>query len=391
MELYLLDPLLRRQYVFDRFVSLIWTERWQTYGDFQLNIVSTPATRQAFVDDTYVSMNKSNYVMRIESVEKDVSATGEKILIVKGFSIEKIMTDRVAYKITGDLTTTPQWVLNDKPANIMRTLFHDICVLGQLDAGDIIPNLVEGSFMAASTIPEPTDPITVTLTPVDLYTAENQIATAWNLGFRILRSDTTGQLYWEVYAGSDRTDDQTALPPVVFSTNLGNIQNTKELTDISKAKNVAYVYSPAGFQMVFAPGVDDTVDGLERRVLVVNATDITSTATPSVSAALTQRGYQALAAARTSYLFDGEISQHSSYIYGRDYNLGDTVNMQNDDGVANIMRVTEQIFVQDNQGERSYPTLVLNTFINTGSWLAENAKQWIDFNSDTTSVWSNQP
>ena len=391
MELYILDSLLRRQYVFDRFISLIWTERWQTYGDFQLNIASTPATRRAFTNDTYVSLSKSNYVMRIESVETDTNANGEKVLIVKGNSMEKLLMDRVAYKVTGDLTTTPNWVLTDKPANIMRTVFHDICVLGQLDAGDIIPNVVEGSFLAASTIPEPTDPITVTITPADVYQVENQIATAWNLGFRLLRKDSTGQLYWEVYAGSDRTADQTGYPPVIFSPNLGNIQNTKELTDISKAKNVAYVYSPAGFKMVFAPGVDDTVTGLERRVLVVNATDITSTATPSVDAALSQRGYQALAAARTNYLFDGEISQHSTYVYGVDYNLGDTVNMQNEDGVANIMRVTEQIFVQDNQGERSYPTLVLNTFINTGSWLAENAKQWIDFDSDLTSVWGNQP
>jgi hypothetical protein len=390
VELYLLDPLLRRQYVFDRFISLIWTERWQVYGDFQLDIWSTPSTRAAFTPDTYVSCSRSNYVMRIESVEDDVTADGIKTLIIKGNSIEKILTDRVAYSVAGDLTTTPKWTLTDKPADLMRTVFHDICIAGLLDTEDIIPGVTEGTFMPTSTLAEPTDPITVDITPTDVYSVETQIASAWNLGFRMLRQDSTGQLFWEVYAGSDRTTSQTTLTPVIFGPNLGNLQNTKELADISKAKNVAYVYSPAGFQKVYAPGVDTTVDGFERRVLVVNASDITSTATPSVTAALMQRGYQALAAYRTSQLFDGEISQYSSYKYGVDYNLGDTVEMQNIDGVSNVMRVTEQIFVEDNNGYREYPTLVLNTYINTGSWLSEQAKQWIDFDTDTTSVWSNQ-
>jgi hypothetical protein len=390
VELYILDPLLRRQYVYDRFISLIWTERWNTLGDFQLDVVSTQATRAAFTPDTYLAMNRSNYVMRIESVEDDVTADGVKTLIVKGSSIEKILSDRVAYVVATDTTTTPNWTITDKPAAIMRTVFHDICILGALDAEDIIPGVTEGSFLPASTLAEPTDPITVQITPTDVYSVENQIGSAWNLGFRILRQDSTGQLFWEVYAGSDRTTAQTALTPVIFGPNLDNLQNTKELTDISKAKNVAYVYSPAGFQKVYAPGVDITVDGFERRVLVVNASDITSAALPNVTAALTQRGYQALAAARTSQLFDGEISQYSQYKYGVDYNLGDTVEMQNIDGVSNVMRVTEQIFTEDSNGEREYPTLVLNTYINTGSWLSEQAKQWIDFDSDTTSVWGNQ-
>jgi hypothetical protein len=33
------------------------------------------------------------------------------------------------------------------------------------------------------------------------------------------------------------------------------------------------------------------------------------------------------------------------------------------------MQVTEQIFVQDSEGERDYPTLTVNTYITPGSWL----------------------
>lgn len=391
MELYTLDPLLRRQDVIDKFESLIWTERFQQYGDFQLDIFSDYRARSLLKTDTYLAMNESNYVMRVETVEDDVSADGQKILVVKGRSIESLLLDRVAYSAITDTTTTPKWTITDAPAAVARKIFHDICVTGILDAGDKIPFINEGTFMPASTIVEPIDPITVDMDPTTVYDALVQISQVWNLGFRMLRQQDMSRLWFDIYVGSDRTTAQVILPAVVFAPELDNLQNTKELTSIEGAKNVAYVYSPAGFAMVYGAGVDPEVEGFERRVLTVSATDITSE-NPDVTAALQQRGYEELAKNRTYQAFDGEISQNSQYKYGRDYNLGDVVEMRNTDGVTNNMRVTEQIFVSDKEGDRSYPTMTLNTFINTGSWLSwSNNKAWIDFADDLDSVWSNQP
>jgi hypothetical protein len=391
VEIYTLDPLLRRQYVTDRFSSLIWTERWQSTGDFQLDVISTPQNRSRFKPDTYLALNKSNYVMRVETIEDDVDANGQKLLVIKGRSMEAVLADRVAFSIEGDTTTTPKWIITDTPAAVARKIYHDICVTGVLNVADIIPYVTEGTFMPASTIAEPIDPITLEMEPTTVYEAITQVCQSWALGFRMLRNGDLTQLYFDIYAGSDRTTAQTTLPPVVFAPEMDNLQNTKELTTIDSSKNVAYVYSPAGFAEVYASGVDPAVEGLERRVLVVNATDITSD-NPNVTAALNQRGYQELAKYRVLQAFDGEISQNSQYVYGRDYNLGDLVETRNTDGVTNNMRVTEQIFVEDQNGERSYPTLTLNTFINTGSWMSWTSdKAWFDFDTDTTSVWGNQP
>lgn len=394
MEIYTLDPLMRRQYIVDRFISLVWTERWQSFGDFELDIPSSVQTRTLFKPDTYLAMNKSNYVMRVESVEDDNNADGGRILKVKGRSIEAIMLDRVAKDSTSDLTTVPKWIITDTPGAVGRKIFHDICVTGILDSADVISGVVEGSFMPSSTIAEPVDPITVNLDPTTVYDAiVTNVLNPWELGMRMLRDDATGQFYFEIYAGSDRTStNPTGLIAVIFSSDLDNLQNTKELTTIDKSKNVAYVFSPAGFEKVYPVDVDPTVTGFERRILVVDASDITSTATPSVTAALIQRGNEALAASRTFLGFDGEISQNCPYVYGVDYNLGDLVEEHNVDGVTSQMRVTEQIFVSDSQGDRTYPTLVTNVTINTGSWLSWiGNKAWGDFDTDTTSVWGNQP
>lgn len=61
--------------------------------------------------------------------------------------------------------------------------------------------------------------------------------------------------------------------------------------------------------------------------------------------------------------FDGVIVQSSPYKYNRDYGMGDLVEVNNSQGLANQMMVTEQIFVSDANGERAYPTLSLKKFV----------------------------
>jgi hypothetical protein len=333
-------------------------------------------------------MSSSNYVMMVETVEDSVNSEGKKMLKVQGRSLEAILLDRVAKNSLADLTTSPTWTITDQPADVARKIFHDICVTGILDTQDIIPFINEGTFLAASTITEPVDPVTVDLEPMTVYDAIAQLCGVWNLGFRMLREYDQSKLWFDIYSGSNRTTSQSTLTPVVFAPGLDNLQNTKELTTIENAKNVAYVFSPAGFEMVYPEDVDPDVEGLERRVLVVNANDITSD-NPDVSAALIQRGKEELSKQRIYQAFDGEISQNSSYKYGVHYNLGDLVEIRNEDGVTNSMRVAEQIFVSDREGERAYPTLTLNIFINTGSWLSWlSNKMWSELGSEE---WADQP
>jgi len=388
MEAYVLDPLLRRIVVIDQFESLIWTERFVAFGDFQMDIESTMGTRSLLKVGTLLAMNESYRVMTVETVENGVDAEGRMMLTIKGRSLEAILLDRVAMSSTADLTTTPKWVITGPPADVARKIFHDICVTGVLDPMDVIPFIHEGTFLPPSTVAEPVDPITVELDPTTVYDSIEDICTVWSLGFRILRNFDTSELYFDIYTGNDRTSGQALLPAVIFTPELDNLQNTKELTTVDKAKNVAYVYSPAGFLKVYPIGVDEDITGFERHVLVVNATDVTSE-TPDIPGALLQKGMEELAKNRVYQAFDGEISQDSQYMYGVHYNLGDIVEMRSTDGVANNMRVTEQIFVSDREGERAYPTLALNTFITTGSWLSWlNNKMWVDL---TTEEWNTQP
>lgn len=386
MDIYILDSLLRRQTLVDKFISCIWTERFQAFGDFELVLHSTPNNRRLFPKGTLLACSESYYVMRVKTLEDDVAADGTATFKVTGDSLENLLLDRAAVGVLDDTTTAPYWTITNTPGAICRKIFHDICVTGTLDVGDKIPYINEGTILPASNIPEPTTSITAQIEPQTVYDAIKGLCETYNLGFRILRNGDASQLYFDIYSGSDRTTLQTILPAVVFAPELDSLENTTELSSISDYKNVAYVFSPAGYATVYADNVNPDVDGFERNVLTVNASDITTDSATNVNAALVQRGKEELAKHRGISAFDGEINQNTNYKYGTHYFLGDLIEMRNVDGVTNHMRVTEQIFVCDGEGERSYPTLMAELFIESGTWLAwETNQQWADL---TTEHWA---
>lgn len=390
MEVYLLDSLYRRIAVVDRFESLIWTERFSAWGDFELHIQSTLENRNRFQAGVRLTINESYRVMTVETIEDTLDAEGKTILKVKGRSLEAILEQRLAVDTLTAITTDTKWSLTNPPATIIRTMFHNVCVLGNVNSGDIIPGLVEGNVIFPSdTIGEPADSVTYAFDPRSLYQAIKELADIYSIGFRLVRQPATNTLYWDVYMGCDRTSGQTTLPAVIFSPDMQNLHDTRLLTSAALYKNVAYVISAVGHEIVYLDDVDPTTAGFERNVLMVLASDINDPSPSVASAQMIQRGKDELAKNRRFQGFDGEVSQTSGYQYGIQYNLGDLVEIRSDDGTASNMQVTEQIFVSDKEGDRKYPTLSVNTFITPGSWLAWDFNQhWDEL---TTEHWADLP
>lgn len=376
LELYILNTMYQRIAIVDNFESLIWTERASALGDFELIMASTMENRQKLPAGTLLGLNMSDRIMVLETFADGENSEGEQTLTLKGRDLEKILDERVAATTTDD----PSWIITDKPADIARKIFHDICIAGTFNTGDIISGITEGTFYPEDTIVEPDDEITYSIEVMSVYQALVNLCNPYAMGFRLVRDRTSNSptLYFDIYMGSDRTTLQSDLPAVVFSEELDTLQSPNEITSIALFKNVAYVFSPAGKEVVYPLDVDSSISGFERRALWINMTDLAAD-DPDASAKMIQKGKEELYKNRQLSAFDGELNQYSSYVYGQDYNLNDLVEMQNRDGVRNQMRVTEQIFVSDEQGVRSYPTLALQTFITPGSWLARPAEQvWVD-------------
>lgn len=387
MEVYTLDSLLRRIAVVDQFESLIWTDRYKDLGDFKITVVASQEMRNLFAEGTMLAVNESYRVMVVENVEDSDSADGKKILTITGRSLELILLNRTAMGSLASLSVTATWNLTGTPGEVCRKIFHDICELGILNTADIVPYLTGSSSFPVDTIGEPSMVYTFQIPPKSVYQAIKDVCDVYDLGFRLCRDPQTGLLHFDIYSGCNRTSDQTTLDPVIFSKELDNLTNTKEFTSIENQKNVAYVFSPIGTLVVYNDNVSDSTTGFDRKVLMVDASDLTSAANPA--AALLQRGQQELANYRGLVAFDGEINQLSGYKYGVHYNVGDLVEQRNSNGFANQMRVTEQILTSDSTGERSYPTIAKNLSITPGSWISWDYNEvWADMGA--TEYWEDQ-
>jgi hypothetical protein len=386
MEVYILDSLYRRITLVDTYESLIWTERFSAWGDFELHLFSTLETRARFIPGVRLAIKESYRVMTVETVEDSTDIEGRQMLKVTGRSLEAILESRLAMADLTDLTTDPKWIVTGLPKAVATQLFHDICVTGIIDSGDIISGVTEGSLFSADTIDAPSDSITYSMDPQTLYSAMKTLVDAFSMGFRLVRDPITCGLYFDVYMGSDRTTSQTALAAVVFSPDLENLKDTSKMTSIATYKNVAYVVSKVGHEIVYPTDVDPTVAGFERNVLFVKADSIDDPSPTVASAQMIQLGKEELAKNRRFTALDGEVTQTSKYVYGTDYNLGDLVELRDDDGATSKMQITEQIFVSDKEGVRSYPTLTVNVFVTPGSWLALGPTiVWDDY---TTEHWT---
>lgn len=388
MDVYVLNSLFQHVDVVDDFISFIWTERFKRYGDFELIVHASSASRGKLPAGTRLAIERSKRVMVVETLEDTTDDEGRAIVKVIGASLEKVLDNRLARGVMGDLTLTPKWILTGTPTAIARQIFHDICVTGILDPGDIIPGIIEASIFPADTIAEPTEVITVEIDPVTVYNALANLADIYDFGFRLVR-DVDTQLYFDIYMGSDRTTRQDVLPAVVFSPDMDNLQHSTELTSTALYKNVAYVLSAAGSVIVYPLDVDPEVEGFERNVLIVKADDI-AVDDLDAEAKMTQRGLDELAKARRFTAFDGEISRANQYRYGTDMHLGDLVEIRKNSGGMTSMQISELIFIHDSEGEREYPTLTVNTYITPGSWLWWPYNQvWEDVDPDMD--WEDAP
>jgi hypothetical protein len=379
MELYTLDSLLRRTAVVDRYDSLIWTERYATPGDFELVVNSTDEMRSLMEPGTRLALNKSNRVMVIEEVEDKDGEDGRSLITVKGPSIESVLDDRVTQWMYSQLDREKgAWKIQGTPTYIAREIFRVLCTTANsANPGDAIPFYVPGTLYPADTIAEPDVSQTLTIDNDTVLKVLEDLAQIYGFGFRMYRGPDDSTLYFNVYTGSDRTTLQTVLPAVIFSPALNTISEVSELRNISDYKNTAYVFHPKQQLNVYAQGFE-TVTGFDRRVLLVDASSLDSALTgANLTNAMLQLGKDELAKHKNVSAIDGQIPQTGKYIYGTHYNLGDLVEMKTRNGTTQNMRVTEQIFSDDSEGERSYPTLVADVFITPGSWLAYDAgKVW---------------
>lgn len=367
MDLMTLDPNTRQPAkLVENYDSLIWTERFNTVGDFQIETGAVDAFMTLLPEGTMLTLRETNHVMIVETHKIDRKKNTPQKLTITGRSFESVLDRRVAIQSVAALTGGTDWnVVAPAPWDIAYYVMNYVAT-GNIDALDVYPSWVS--------LPQPSDYLTsggpnkawavprgklldVVLgflqqeLPADPSTTPTTPARAPH-GIRTVRpAEGATSLAIQIYNGTDRSGT------VYFDATRDLLDDGTYLFSKKDSANVGY-YVASG-QAGKMSEVTPEPTGLARRVTLVDAS---STAISDV-AILRGQVSQALTEAHETAMFDGSINQDlSPYKYGVDYNLGDIVKVVGDYGLSTNSRVTEYIRSEDSQGVKSYPTLTAIQF-----------------------------
>lgn len=357
MELLILNTKLESDSIIDECKSLIWTDRYSAYGDFEVYTSATVRILQQLKKGYYLWNRDSEHTMIVEGIEIQSNVEYGNDIVISGRSLESILTRRIVWKTTN---------INGNLQNGIKKLLDD-AVINPSDSSRRIGNFV---FVAS------TDPAITSLTLKkqigmgdNLYDTIVDICNSKSIGFKVVLT-SSGQFAFSLYAGSDRSYDQLANPYVVFSPNFENIINSNYLDSDKKLKTITLVAGEGEDEKRIARSVAVSSGagvGLNRREMY---TDVRYLRKESGDVVLTdaeyqeqleQKGQEDLAENTTVQTFEGEADTTTMFVYGKDFFMGDIVQVANEYGIEAKSRITEFITSQDIDGIKSYPAFTIVT------------------------------
>lgn len=270
MEIYLMDETFQTIYTLDIFESLIWTERYNGYGDFEfytpvndevLNIVNVVQNKMRARKDCYVWMKESDTVMVIEDLEIKTDTEAGNHLTISGRGLESLLERRIIWTETS---------LNGNLQNGVKKLV-DEAIINPSISDRKIPKFV---FLSS------TDEYIKSLTLKAQYTGDNlyetilSICNDFELGFDVILDQNDNFVFSLTYR-NDYSFDQEENPYVIFSPNYENLINSDYLESGKTLKNVTLVAGEdSGTNR--KRKVVGSATGLARRELYTDARDIQS-------------------------------------------------------------------------------------------------------------------
>ena len=348
MDLLVLNKSLDVIAIVDVYESIIWTERYYEYGDFELYTAMTQDILNYIKTDNYIQRVGSDRVMIIEEIRIDTdSETGNHITIT-GRSLESILDRRVIWSqttISGNLQNGIKKLVNENiisPSKEERKISNFIFK-------DSTDSQITGLTVEAQ------------YTGDNLYDVISKVCEEKSIGFKVSLNESK-QFVFELYAGADRSYEQTNYPYVVFSPNFDNIINSNYLESKENLKNVALVGGEGEGTARKYLAIGNT-SGLDRRELFVDARDISSEGedgqtltTEQYNELLKQRGNEYLADYIDLVSFEGAVETNIMYKYGVDFFDGDIVQIANEYGHEAKVRILEVVISENEEGNSVYPT-----------------------------------
>lgn len=349
MELWIMDWEFKVQGVIDVYESLIWTERFNTPGDFELTLELTTTNFSLLEIDKIIFIKESEYLMIIEDREIITDVEMGRQLIISGRTLDSVLDRRIVWWET---------VISGGVQDALK----DILNTAMFESGDSSRKLSQFTFRKSTeeAITEPTTGIV--LWGENVLDVVTDYCYVYDFGYKVTREGN--KFIFELYVGKDRSYAQTENPYVVFSPDFDNfIQGSLYQTDRGYATTAVIIGEGQGSdRKLAAVGTDEETNPLRRREIFVQGGDLSQTIDGEVVSEqeyldiLGQRGYDTLQSSLPTNELDGSAETERMYKYGEDFFMGDILQFKTDYGFESSVRVTEFIRSQSTLGYSEYPT-----------------------------------
>lgn len=348
MDIYVLDGLNGVVDIIASYESVIWNTQYFGQGDFSLVVAATTKSvnalqpRRYLVRDIDMGVNGTyKNVMIINGVKMDYSSDKGWILTVTGKSLKSIVGQRVIWNqenLTGLAEVGIRKIITD---NIISPTASERRIDDFLL--DTLQDFVE----------------TIDLQCFGENIAEwlESVCTTLGYGWDVYISD--GKYYFRLYKGTDRSYRQSAVPPVVFSSEYDNLLSSIYTYNLTDYKNAALI-GGEGEGTSQRRAIVGTAAGLDRYEAYVDGSSVSSNGeiitVEQYIQMLKEYGQNEINATAFTEKFEGSIEPIGLYTINEDYFLGDIVQIKNDMGISAVPRITEIIYAEDENGVSVVPT-----------------------------------
>lgn len=329
----------------DVVTGLTWEEKFADAGNFELWAPISDHNVSLLQEDNLL-WNGGDSAGLIEFKELTVDDEGTQTIHVQGRLYECCLDFRTIY---------PALIKSGKPTVIMQELVKQY-LISPMDSKRKIPNIVLDAQQVHYG-----DSISYQRTGDTVLIGCSDLGQAYAIGFKLKFVPKSKQLIFQLYKGTNRTMDQSNVPPVLFSSDLDDILESGYSHNKSDIRNFAYV---AGEDSGSNRKVETigSAEGIQRRELFVDARDLQSEkedgSTISDSeyrAMLIERGKEDLEEYKEIEEFSATVRTYgvTSYRYGVDFFLGDTVTVYDSRlKIKTNAIVTAAMMTYDEDGER---------------------------------------
>lgn len=352
MDITVLDKNLNILAIIDTYKSIIWTDRYDSYGDFEICSIVNDKLLNLLVPDNYLICDKSTHTMVVEKVQIKSDVDNGDTIIASGRSLESILDRRIIWG---------QSVYRGNLNDVIRTMINE-CIIYPNDGGRRISNFRYDIPNKSFNLLLPNmKPLEIQCTGDNLYDVITKLCNVYKTGFKIALNNK--YFLFQLYAGENRSYSQLKNPYVIFSPSFDNLINSNYIEDKSPLKTITLIAGEGEGSQRKYTSIGEGV-GIDRRELFTDARDISSNIENDKTMSLEDyykllgiRGLEKLYEKRTLVSFEGKTETTQLFKYGKDFFMGDIIQIENVYGKNISARIVEIIMSDDESGFTIYPTL----------------------------------